>query len=468
MFLILWQPKWVVFLILWQRGIAKRASLFIPYNSKENKETSTMNNSNHSNKPSSDKSNSISKHHSFSKCSNDTAVEKKRCLSDSCIDVQMHASKDCDPSITAKSNPEHFSNYERQPREPSQTISSSVIYLHEKNVPLPAAFFQGDDCCHKKSKLNNNICINMPENFAGAEEPPLPTPLYDMREGMEQMIASDKLKAKCYNSRNINNSPECATHQSRSVERIIDSRSSYNTNKSYCSSTKDRLSSKSSHTELAVAQPIREDDIYEATHYEPFTKQQFYRNRKCYFVTFTVLLTIAVLTAIAVYFSTKRPCCEFKNGAQTPAMTAHELMIHEFIEEYALERNAQISNIKSTDARHKALTWLLHEDGLRLAISATNLMQRYILAVLAFSFDIFSWDCGMVHGLPKPCNDNETEPYDLALWLSATDECHWYGVTCQSGTVKEIDLSKFVLLVPSRFIITMTLLTLLLGGTKSI
>lgn len=96
-----------------------------------------------------------------------------------------------------------------------------------------------------------------------------------------------------------------------------------------------------------------------------------------------------------------------------------------------------------------ALEWILHDDVVQLTVNDANLMQSFILALLAFSFDLFSWDCGFVYGLGS-CLDwkwdfKETNSgsYDYALWLSGTDECLRYGVSCFDGVVTGLDLREF-------------------------
>lgn len=127
-------------------------------------------------------------------------------------------------------------------------------------------------------------------------------------------------------------------------------------------------------------------------------------------------------------------CCTSDNFTQTATMkptTYSELLLRE------------------ADPRYLALEWILHDDVVQLTVNDANLMQRFILALLAFSFDLFSWDCGFVYGLGS-CLDwkwdfKETNSgsYDYALWLSGTDECLRYGVSCFDGVVTGLDLREF-------------------------
>jgi hypothetical protein len=120
--------------------------------------------------------------------------------------------------------------------------------------------------------------------------------------------------------------------------------------------------------------------------------------------------------------------------------TQREARIRQMIEDNVLERNATFNEMKAIDPRYLALDWIVNEDRLQLTVNDSNLMQRYIMAVLAFSFDLISWECGMVKDLDS-CNI--TDDYgDYALWLSRADECAWYGVECECGVVTGLDLCK--------------------------
>ncbi|CAB9506035.1 leucine Rich Repeat [Seminavis robusta] len=116
-----------------------------------------------------------------------------------------------------------------------------------------------------------------------------------------------------------------------------------------------------------------------------------------------------------------------------------------------------VGSSKLNDAstpHYKALQWLLYEDPLQLPRSATNLIQRYALALFYFQTS--------EHGPWRSCNppklENETHSCDFLRlmwifpelefdvvpsnrWLSRVHECDWAGIICEEGDiVKEIIL----------------------------
>jgi hypothetical protein len=125
------------------------------------------------------------------------------------------------------------------------------------------------------------------------------------------------------------------------------------------------------------------------------------------------------------------------------------------IEDNVLERNVTFAGMKDTDPRYLALDWIVNFDRQHLFVGDPNLVQRYILALLAFSLDLNSWECGVID---DPDNCNVTVDYrDYELWMSSADECFWYGVECKDGFVQELDLGRSF---PSRILILTTLASL--------
>ena len=68
-----------------------------------------------------------------------------------------------------------------------------------------------------------------------------------------------------------------------------------------------------------------------------------------------------------------------------PTLSRDELVDRE-IESSVLCRNAKFSVLSEDDDRSLALDWLPHDDQMLLDITDSNLRQRFILALLAFSF----------------------------------------------------------------------------------
>ena len=99
------------------------------------------------------------------------------------------------------------------------------------------------------------------------------------------------------------------------------------------------------------------------------------------------------------------------------------------------------------DPRLLAMDWILYKDELQLELSAPNLSQRYVLSLLAFQFDYMAWtSCGGDYSsseLTCEVENNETDTTEeYSRWLSGTDECLWYGVSCLDGKVRELNLRK--------------------------
>ena len=106
--------------------------------------------------------------------------------------------------------------------------------------------------------------------------------------------------------------------------------------------------------------------------------------------------------------------------------------IQQFLQANALQRNASFDAIGKNDPRRLALDWILYADSVQLDVQDKRLTQRYILALLAFAFDSMAWTVPNATGL------EDTH----SVWLSSTDECRWYGVSCHAGTVSGLVLSE--------------------------
>lgn len=206
---------------------------------------------------------------------------------------------------------------------------------------------------------------------------------------------------------------------------------------------------------LAVACLVTDENkpIYEATEYNPPAKTQLHKSTRCRVYTAMSLLLTSTLVAVAVFFATKNIPVDTTTTPTLKPTTYRESTMQQMIEDNVLKRNVSFNNMKSGDPRLLALEWLLYEDKMHLSHDDSNMMQRYILALLAFSLDLYSWDCGMVNGLTS-CNMTDYEGND-GSWLSRTDECMWWGVSCDERTVTRLDLCKYI--------ITMNCLTIIFG-----
>ena len=77
-----------------------------------------------------------------------------------------------------------------------------------------------------------------------------------------------------------------------------------------------------------------------------------------------------------------------------------------------------------TTPQGMALRFLLNDDSAQLdPCEVPTIVQRYALATFYFSTDGEDWEN----------NDR---------WLSSSDECNWHGITCNGGSVTDIDLCK--------------------------
>jgi hypothetical protein len=199
---------------------------------------------------------------------------------------------------------------------------------------------------------------------------------------------------------------------------------------------------------LAVACPVTDDDkpVCIASKYDPPARSSFYKSTKCHVYTAIVLFLTGAVVAIAVVSGTRIET-EGNVIVQSPTMmpTKHrQARIRQVIEDNnIIERNATFNDMKDADPRYLALDWIVNEDRLQLtSFTESKLLQRSILAILAFSFDLVSWECGMVED-PDFCNITN-DFGDYALWLSFMDECTWYGVECNDdGVVTGLDLCQY-------------------------
>ncbi|KAL3790445.1 hypothetical protein ACHAWO_007135 [Cyclotella atomus] len=208
---------------------------------------------------------------------------------------------------------------------------------------------------------------------------------------------------------------------------------------------------------LAVAtrvDPSLEEPIYDAIEYDPESKPPLYKNRRCRVYTAVFLLIFTIIVAFAVVYSTKKTKEEvsptkvvYVTEAPTPRPTTDReaLHINDLIEAKVLKGNAKFTDMDKYDPRLLAMDWILYKDELQLELSAPNLSQRYVLSLLAFQFDYMAWtSCGGDYSsseLTCEVENNETDTTEeYSRWLSGTDECEWYGVSCLDGKVRELNL----------------------------
>lgn len=219
-----------------------------------------------------------------------------------------------------------------------------------------------------------------------------------------------------------------------------------------------------SNINLAVATPVMGDDaekpIYEATSYE--AKTPIYKTWKCIAITLVLLAVIGVVVGVAVT-SIVQPeetpvLIEYVTASPTAKPTVaptseRDIILAQTIERSVLMRNASFDNMTSNNPRKEALNWTQHTDSMQLEPTDPNLSQRYTLALLAFQLDHAVWfnepDVNATSNETLDATDDSSE--EIIDWLSPTDECDWFGVTCVDGVVTEIDLCEFFASILSHF-----------------
>ncbi|KAL7544007.1 hypothetical protein ACHAXR_013414 [Thalassiosira sp. AJA248-18] len=195
---------------------------------------------------------------------------------------------------------------------------------------------------------------------------------------------------------------------------------------------------------LAVARPVdssEDEPVYPATKYTPEVRTPFYKQRR--YIIWTIVVFVVV--AVTVVFATKEAV-----GEDPPLIISErEAAIKPYIQAHVLQRNATWDTMAKKDPRHLALNWILHQDKMKLERLDERLSQRFILALLAFSFDSLAWDfCGN-HTLPgkkdyvvESCQvpDEAGRFEEHSVWLSNNTECDWWGVTCVNDSVTGLDM----------------------------
>lgn len=294
------------------------------------------------------------------------------------------------------------------------SVASPEVIECEDDAPVPISFRQTKASIEKTTTSRDST--NPPRSRGNHKI----APEVSITISVEETQASNSMNPSSQSS-NDDISSLMSSNQSRDVINIADAH-------------------------IAIAHPIKaylhqDEPIYEASELDPSVKVSFYKSQRCCILTALTLLITGAIIAIGVVFSSK-PTIEEYVVAQSPTMKPttyrESLGIQDLIEKNVLRRNLTFNDIDAIDPRYLALDWILHEDRLQLTADSPNILQRYILAVLAFSFDIYSWNCGMVKDLDA-CND--TYYYgddDYAVWLSGADECLWWGVYCNDDDNIEV------------------------------
>ena len=114
--------------------------------------------------------------------------------------------------------------------------------------------------------------------------------------------------------------------------------------------------------------------------------------------------------------------------------------------------------------QYVALKWIMHEDPQSLPANATNLIQRYVLAVFHLatsspnkpwkSCDYYSWKQNMTNNnnnnnnmtqsdyceFAPDIDENRAQNGTEAIWMSGARECEWAGVVCDQATDSMVEI----------------------------
>ena len=162
-------------------------------------------------------------------------------------------------------------------------------------------------------------------------------------------------------------------------------------------------------------------------------------------------LTQSAVVAVTVVYATK----EVVEEDETTAQVSDPFGIKPYIQANVLQRNTTWHQMAKDDPRQLAVDWILHTDKMQLVTLGERLSQRYILALLAFSFDSSTWaHCGNPIARDRQADgEHDTDSCLIAddsgyetehsAWLSKEHECDWYRVMCVDDRVSGLDMSEF-------------------------
>ena len=208
---------------------------------------------------------------------------------------------------------------------------------------------------------------------------------------------------------------------------------------------------------LAVALAIEEDDEEEeafipaAIQYNPDAKPPLYKNRRVrLYSAMTIILLIVIVVGVTVGVMTTGGGSE-QAPTLAPTTVRDSLGIHEQIT--AVVQLEAISIVDSPQSL--AMDWIINKDPAMLQPGATNLIQRYLLALFYISTtQLTPWlSCNPPVGnetsvclFQKLVDTIPNETYEgvtWTRWLSAEHECSWAGIFCDEfNQTRGIELCK--------------------------
>jgi hypothetical protein len=206
---------------------------------------------------------------------------------------------------------------------------------------------------------------------------------------------------------------------------------------------------------VAVAVTDDEDDAFipAAVEYDPDAKPPIYKNRRFRLYAFGALLLVVVV-AVGVAIAVTQTKSKSPAGAPTvaPTTTRETLGIEEQLQLVVGQQKLADTNTPY----YKAMDWIINKDPMKLGPDATNLIQRYLTALLYFSTTEFGpWlSCNPAEkGQDESCMwaqlatvfPNTYQEVPWYRWLSSYNECQWAGVFCDEfNQTRAFELCKFI------------------------
>lgn len=213
---------------------------------------------------------------------------------------------------------------------------------------------------------------------------------------------------------------------------------------------------------LAVAIAIKDDDenifIPAAVQYDPNAKDPSTRNRRYgLYSLLACTLMLVVVGGLAILLTQKKDVSQ-DVATESPAENVAVAEVPDrpgavgIIEK--LERIVGSELLADAHGAHvRAKEWLLYKDPLQLTAQDSNVVQRYLLAVVYFQLhEGGEWlscnapsdeepDDTCIHQYLINTHPLEYQPLPWFRWLSGTHECEWAGLYCdEAGEVRAIEL----------------------------
>eukprot|EP00804_Cyclotella_cryptica_P003742 CCRYP_008909-RA/>CCRYP_008909-RA protein AED:0.31 eAED:0.06 QI:0/1/0.6/1/1/1/5/0/1068 len=375
---------------------------------------------------------------------------------------------------------------------PMELLQKKTVSIPSRGATFPPESVYNND--HKTDSATNSKALRCPQSLAlepmeNYDEEPIPMDVRDAEQKNAKKIVSlpgrgvgahviDFLKFKSHRALSSDKDGDIESHfrVATVIKRGLLDKPKYGASQRKNSSVDLKDQSKRDHSSidivedspnngLAVATKVDQSEdnepIYAAIEYDPFSKPPIYKNRRCRLYTSMSLLLITIIIALVVVYSTKKGKEEvtqqeviyITEAPTLPPTTDREALgIDTKIEEDVLQRRATFHDMEKDDPRWLALDWILHKDGMQLEKTDLNLYQRYVLALLAFQFDSLAWSsCGGNYSDGEMAEyatctieiENTTDTAEeYVRWLSSSNECNWYGVTCLDGKVRSLELPE--------------------------